>query len=122
MLPEVQIQNIYIQMYNAMVQKDRKTLDYLHDDGFVLKHMTGMRQSKDEYIRAIMDGTLNYYSATHENMNVTITGNTAIMDGQSMVNAAVFGGRRHTWHLRLKLGFIQRDGIWKISSAEASTY
>ena len=69
-----------------------------------------------------MDGTLNYYSATHENMNVTLSGDRAIMDGQSIVNAAVYGGGRHTWHLRLKMEFIQRNGNWKILSAKATTY
>ena len=32
--------------------------------------MTGMRQSKQAYIRAIADRTLNYYSAEHEQMEI----------------------------------------------------
>ena len=119
---EAQIQNVYIKMYEAMVAKDRKTLELLHDDGFVLTHMTGTRQSKQEYINAIMDGTLNYYSATHEDMTVTVTGDKAIVEGHSIVNAAVYGGGKHIWHLSLRMGFVQRNGQWKISSAEASTY
>ena len=122
MSEEVQIQKVYIQMYEAMVAKDRKTLEQLHDDDFVLTHMTGTRQSKQEYIDAIMDGTLNYYSATHEAMAVTITGNKAVMEGHSIVNAAVYGGGKHTWHLSLRMEFIQRNGQWKISSSSASTY
>ena len=122
MSAEAQIQDAYIQMYNAMVQKDRKTLELLHDDDFVLTHMTGTHQNKQEYIDSIMDGTLNYYSAKHENMNVTLSGDRATLDGLSIVNAAVYGGGKHTWHLRLKIGFIQRNGNWKILSAKASTY
>ena len=119
---EAQIRNVYIQMYEAMVAKDRKTLELLHDDDFVLTHMTGTRQSKQEYINAIMDGTLNYYSAIHEDMAITVTGNKAIMEGHSIVNAAVYGGGKHTWHLSLRMEFIQRNGQWKISSSSASTY
>ena len=122
MTAEAQIQDVYIQMYHAMVQKDRKTLELLHDDNFILTHMTGTQQNKQEYIDSIMDGTFNYYSATHENMNVTLSGDRVIMDGQSLVNAAVYGGGRHTWHLRLKIEFIQRNGNWKILSAKATTY
>lgn len=122
MSAEAQIRDVYIQMYEAMVAKDRKTLEFLHDDNFVLTHMTGTRQSKQEYIHAIMDGTLNYYSATHEDMAITITGNKAVMEGHSVVNAAVYGGGKHTWHLSLRMEFIQRDGQWKISSSSASTY
>ena len=119
---EAQIRNAYIQMYEAMVAKDRKTLEQLHDDDFVLTHMTGTRQSKREYIDAIMDGTLNYYSAAHEDMAITVTGNKAIMEGHSIVNAAVYGGGKHTWQLSLRMEFIQRNGQWKISSSKASTY
>lgn len=122
MSAEAQIQNVYIQMYKAMIVKDRKTLEQLHDDDFVLTHMTGTRQSKREYIDAIMDGTLNYYSATHEDMAITVTGNKAIMEGHSIVNAAVYGDGKHTWQLSLRMEFIQRNGQWKISSSKASTY
>ena len=122
MSAEAQIQNVYIQMYKAMIVKDRKTLEQLHDDDFVLTHMTGTRQSKREYIDAIMDGTLNYYSATHEEMTISLTGNKAIMEGHSIVNAAVYGGGKHTWQLSLRMEFIQRNGQWKISSSKASTY
>ena len=122
MSAEAQIRNVYIQMYEAMVAKDRKTLELLHDDNFVLVHMTGTRQNKQEYIDAIMDGTLNYYSATHEEMTISLTGNKAIMEGHSIVNAAVYGGGKHTWQLSLRMEFIQRNGQWKISSSKASTY
>ena len=64
-------------MYKAMVEKDLATLNRVHADEFVLVHMTGMRQSKEEYINAILDGTLNYYSASHEQMDIAIDGDHA---------------------------------------------
>ena len=60
-------------------------------DDFVLTHMTGMHQSKQEYIRAIASGTLNYYSAEHEQMEIKVCGNHATLTGRSRVTAAVFG-------------------------------
>lgn len=59
---------LYKDMYTAMINKDRAKLERVHDDSFVLVHMTGMRQPKDVYIDSIMNGTLNYYSASHEDM------------------------------------------------------
>ncbi|MBQ6208291.1 MAG: nuclear transport factor 2 family protein [Prevotella sp.] len=61
-----QIEALYKQMYQAMVEKDTVMLDEVHADEFVLIHMTGMHQPKAQYIRSIADGTLNYYEATHE--------------------------------------------------------
>ena len=56
-----QLAALYERMYKAMIAKDSTVLDEVHADDFVLVHMTGMHQSKPVYIRAIMDGTLNYY-------------------------------------------------------------
>lgn len=117
-----QIDQLYQEMYKAMVEKDSATLDRVHADEFVLVHMTGMRQSKREYIRAIMDGTLNYYSATHEQTDITIDGDRATLTGRSRVTAAVFGGGRSTWRLQLRLGLVRCDGRWQFIEARASTY
>ena len=117
-----QILQLYREMYQAMVAKDTATLNRLHADDFVLVHMTGMRQSKAAYIRAIADGTLNYYSATHEQMEVRVDGDTATLIGRSRVNAAVFGGGRHTWPLQLRFRLVKREGRWHLTESKASTY
>ena len=117
-----QIETLYREMYKAMIEKDAATLNRIHADDFVLTHMTGMRQSKQEYIRAIAGGTLNYYSAEQEHMDIKVDGNHATLTGRSRVNAAVFGGGRHTWRLQLAFQLIKRDGHWLFAAAKASTY
>ena len=117
-----QIEALYREMYQAMVDKDTVKLNQIHADNFVLTHMSGMRQSKQVYIQSIANGTLNYYSAEHEQMNIKISGNTAILTGRSRVNAAVFGGGRHTWRLQLSFQLVKLDGHWQFTSAQASTY
>ena len=112
----------YKEMYTAMVKKDRAELERVHDDSFVLVHMTGMRQPKDVYINSIMDGTLNYYSASHEDMQVEVNGDTAVLTGRSRVNAAVFGGGKHTWRLQLRFQLVKKDSEWYFTLASASTY
>ena len=117
-----QIIKLYHDMYAAMVAKDKTELERVHDDSFVMIHMTGMRQSKQEYIEAIMDGTLNYYSEQTENLDLDINGNTAVMTGHSKVAAAVFGGGRHTWRLALEFGVKKTSVGWKLTKASASTW
>ena len=117
------LEDCYRQMYRAMIDKDRAALSRVLDDSFVLVHMTGMRQDKESYIRAIENGTLNYYSADHERFEIeAMTETQAEAIGQSRVNAAVFGGGRHTWRLELCMKLIRRGSEWKIAKAEASTY
>ena len=122
MTDKEQIIALYKEMYRAMVNKDRAELERVHDDSFVLVHMTGMRQSKQEYINAIMDGTLNYCSASHEDMQVEIKGDTALLVGKSRVTAAVFGGGKHTWRLQLRFQLVKKNNDWRFALASASTY
>ncbi|MCH5266444.1 MAG: nuclear transport factor 2 family protein [Lachnospiraceae bacterium] len=116
------IENCYRQMYHGMTTKDRTALLDVLDESFVLVHMTGMRQSREEFIRAVENGTLNYYSAKHQQMEVGIQGEHADMIGRSLVSAAVFGGGRHTWRLQQKLQLIKKADEWKITESRASTY
>ena len=122
MTDKEQIIQLNKEMYTAMVKKDRAELERVHDDSFVLVHMTGMRQPKEVYISSIMDGTLNYYSAEHEDMQVEINGDTAVLTGRSKATAAVFGGGKHTWRLQLRFQLLKKNGQWRFALASASTY
>ena len=117
-----QIRELHEQMYKAMVAKDIATLDKLHADDFVLTHMTGMQQSKAVYLEAIRKGTLNYYSAETEQLDITVDGDSAVMTSRSRVLAAVFGGGKHTWPLQLRFTLRKDAGRWQFTSASASTY
>jgi hypothetical protein len=93
-------------------------------DDYALVHMTGMRQPKRAYIASVVDGTLNYYSTEHDSIEVSIDpdGKHASIRGRSRVNAAVFGGGRHTWRLQQDLQAEKRDGVWLLTESYASTY
>ena len=117
-----QLAALYERMYKAMIAKDSTVLDEVHADDFVLVHMTGMHQSKPVYIHAIMDGTLNYYSAVTEELDVDVDGDKAVITGHSRVEAAVFGGGRHTWPLSLRFEARKENSTWRFTRSQASTY
>ena len=117
-----QLAALYERMYKAMIAKDSTVLDEVHADDFVLVHMTGMHQSKPVYIHAIMDGTLNYYSAVTEELDVDVDGDKAVITGHSRVEAAVFGGGRHTWPLSFRFEARKENGTWRFTRSQASTY
>lgn len=117
-----QLAALYERMYKTMIAKDSTVLDEVHADDFVLVHMTGMHQSKPVYIHAIMDGTLNYYSAVTEELDVDVDGDKAVITGHSRVEAAVFGGGRHTWPLSLRFEARKENGTWRFTRSQASTY
>ncbi len=86
---EQQLKDLYNEMWQALLTKDIATLDKIHDDDFVLVHMTGMNQPKSEYLECVQDGRLSYFSAEVENISVEVNGNEGKLIGQSRVNAEV---------------------------------
>ena len=117
-----QIEQLYKQQYRAMIAKDIAALDSILDDSSVLVHMTGTHQPKKDYLREIKNGTLNYYSVEDDEISITVNGDKAEMTGKSRVNAAVYGGGRHTLILQIKSKLIKKDGRWSFIEQRASTY
>lgn len=117
-----QIEQLYKQMYQAMIAKDIATLDTILAEGSVLIHMTGTRQPKKQYLHEIENGTLNYYSVEDDEISITVNGTIAEMTGRSRVNAAVYGGGRHTWRLQMKSKLAKTNGRWQFVESKASTY
>ena len=117
-----ELQEIYSDMYRYMIAKDVSQLGNLLDDSFILVHMTGMKQTKKEYLTSIQNGTLNYFSGELEYFDAQISDDSAVIVGQSRVNAAVFGGGRHTWRLELNIKLNKKNGQWLMTEARASTY
>ena len=119
---EAVITEMYRKQWACMVAKDISGMKDLFSNAFTLTHMTGVTQSKEDFLRSIQDGTLNYYSAVHDEIRVDINGDTAYLKGKSVVNAAVYGGGRHTWHLQGDYTLKRMDGKWLFTASKASTY
>lgn len=119
---EQQLKNLYEEMWKALVAKDIKTLDAIHADEFYLLHMTGMKQTKSEYLRCVREGVLNYFSSRTENIFVEVDGAKGKLVGQSKVEAAVFGGGKNTWRLQLAFEVEKVQGKWRLLIGKASTY
>ena len=112
----------YRAFYRAAIEKDRAGMEATLDESFHLTHMTGMRQNREEYMCYILRGTMNYYSEEPVNLEAAVTGDTAALLAQSVVEAAVFGGGRHTWRLQLDMKAEKIGGVWKFTDALASTF
>ena len=116
------IKDIYRKYWNGMIRKDTDLLRSLMSEDYCLVHMTGVRQSKETFLRGLTGGTFNYYSADHDSIEVRIDGDEAVMTGKSRVLAAVYGGGKHGWRLQDDFTLKNENGSWKLTSSKASTY
>ena len=116
------IRDLYRRYWRCMIDKNADGLRELMADDYALTHMTGVRQSKDEFIKGLMEGTFNYYAADHDSIKVTITADGALLTGKSRVLAAVYGGRKNYWRLRGDFTLRKEGGTWRFTGSKASTY
>ena len=117
-----EIEALYRRYWRCMIEKDIDGLRSMMADDYCLMHMTGTRQSADEFLRGLSRGTFNYFSAEHDEIAVTVHGDTAEMVGKSRVEAAVYGSGKHLWRLRGDFTLRKENGMWKLAGSEASTY
>lgn len=116
------IKDIYRRYWDGMIRKDTDLLRSLMSEDYALEHMTGVRQSKETFLKGLAGGTFNYYSADHDSIEVRVEGDTAVMTGKSRVLAAVYGGGKHSWRLQGDFTLRKEDGDWKLTGSRASTY
>ena len=105
-----------------MINKDIAGMDAIMADDYALRHMTGRRQPKQAFFHSVQSGELNYYSASHDSIDVTVSGDTAVMTARSRVLAAVYGGSKHLWRLQGDFTLRKENGQWLLTSSKASTY
>lgn len=116
------IEQLYRDYWRCMIEKDTDGLRAMMAKDYHLMHMTGTKQSADEFLRGLKRGTFHYFSAEHDEISVTLRGDTAELVGRSRVEAAVYGGEKHLWRLRGDFTLRKENGAWKVTRSEASTY
>lgn len=105
----------FIEFQQAMIDKDEGALNEILSDNYTLTHMSGKKQTKQEYIDEIMDGTLNYYKSTINNPRISMHDDTkATFNADVTLDAKVYG-MKGTWTLQSEQTMEKIDGIWYIS-------
>ncbi len=122
MSDEEKLKKLSREMWKALVAKDLKFLEKIHSEDFILTHMTGLKQSKQEYLRCIGEGILNYFSADEEKIFIEKVGKKIKLTTQFKVLAAVFGGGKNFWNLQLVFDVEKRGENFILISGIASTY
>ena len=116
------IKELYIKLCDASINKDTDTLNEILADDYILIHMTGKRQSKQDYINSVLSGELKYYESIHENIEVNINGDKATIIGKTKTLASPFGIGKSWWKLRQEVLLEKEDDTWVIKQSKASSY
>lgn len=116
------LKELYIKLCDASITKNLDILEEILSDDYILVHMTGRKQTKQEYIDSVKNGELKYFKSIHENIEIKINGNEAILIGKTKILASPFGFSKSWWNLKQEILFIKKNGKWTIKKSKAESY
>lgn len=96
----------YTLMTEGMIEKNPDKLRQSMSKNSALIHMTGKVESREEYIKDILDCTLNYYDykILHFDINEVVI----------RLQAKVYGGAKMWWTLNMKTKYTIEDNKVKV--------
>lgn len=111
-------QNQIIQSYEdfcqALIDKDMDKIDQMLPDNFVAVHITGKRQSKEEWLADIENGEMNYFEFLDVTYKLTSQGeNKATLDVTQRIHAKIYGSEG-TWSIPGSWTYEKKDGQWQL--------
>ena len=77
----------------AMTEADIDTMREIVSEDMVFTHMSGRRQTREEYFADVADGSLTYYAIGIENPVVTVEGRLARVTYTAVLTANAYGAR-----------------------------
>ena len=108
---ETQLLNCFINFIQALISKDKAAIQDFLDPSFVLIHMSGNNEPKDNFVSDVMGGVLNYFHSKIIEPKIKISNDNAEMNVDVNFDAKVYGAKGN-WTLHSNNIFKKKGGKW----------
>jgi hypothetical protein len=107
--------------FAAMIKGDRPALEKLLADDLTYIHSTALLQTKDEFIKSVLAGNIDYVSIvpSESDAKVRINGTTATATGLAAVNVIDNGNNRKI-RIRYTTVYANRGGAWLLQNWQST--
>jgi ketosteroid isomerase-like protein len=95
----------------AMTEADVETMRQIVSEDMTFTHMSGMKQTREEYFADVADGSLTYYAIGMENPVVAVDGDLATVTYTSALTANAYGAQG-TFRMKGTHYYQRIDGEW----------
>ena len=111
----------YLDVHNrAMTGKDTATLSSLMADDLVLHHMSGQAESKQDWLKEIASGSMQYHKIQKKDVRICFYADKtrARVKCTSVITATIWG-MNGTWNVPVDMMLEKRSGRWiRVNSDE----
>ena len=108
---ENELLNGFINFIQAIISKNQNVMNSFLDSSFILVHMSGNEEPKNQFISDVMGGVLNYFHSKIIEPKIKINNNSAEMNVDVNLDAKVYG-MKGNWTLHSHNTFIKKNGQW----------
>ncbi len=109
------------QQIQALIDQDFGKLDRLIAPDAVFEHITGVTQTRDDWLRQIKLGRMQYFNSREEGIDVTVDASTAVVISHNQLTARIYG-MRQTWGLATTTTLVWRQNAWVIIKTKSRLY
>ena len=95
----------------AMTEADVETMRQIVSEDMTFTHMSGMKQTREEYFADVADGSLTYYAIGMENPVVAVDGDMATVTYTSVLTANAYGAQG-TFRMKGTHYYRRMNGKW----------
>jgi hypothetical protein len=95
----------------AMTDADTDVMRQIVSEDMTFTHMSGLKQTREEYFADIADGSLRYFTIGIEDPVIRVDGNKATVTFTSVLNANAYGVRG-TYRMKGTHHYERHDGEW----------
>lgn len=110
---DMTVKKICHQQIEGLITKDIDLLNHIIDSDAVIIHITGERQTKDEWFKEIRSGRMRYFSNQEIGLTVEVNGAHALVHMRNIMEARIYGFR-NTWSLDTDIKAWKKKDQWKI--------
>lgn len=109
------------QQIQALIDQDFDKLKQMISPDAVFEHITGVTQTRDDWLAQVKLGRMQYFNSREEAIDVSIDGDTAIVISHNQLTARIYG-MRQTWALATTTTLIKQQGVWLIIKTKSRLY
>ena len=114
---EKMVLETYQSFQQAMIDKDMDQLRKLTRESVIFTHMSGKKQTRDEFFDDIKNGILNYHQSNLLEGRITYEKPYLHLTGMSELKAKVYG-ITGTWRLPINQYYIKINGRYLLTGKE----
>lgn len=103
----------YEELQQALIDQNIPKLKQLLPDDFIAVHITGRRQSKEEWLKDVENGDMRYFQFTDLHYSLSQEGNRVNLKIRQRITANIYGSEG-TWSIPGTRVFEKQDGTWQI--------